>query len=149
LSREEVHMAREDWNPWNEFERLRADMTRLFGLGDLTVAEPEPDFPRLNVRRTPDHVVIEAVAPGLDRDALEITAVGDAVTIRGQRRRDPEVPADRYLRREREGGRFARSVRIGTRLAPDQARAAYSDGILRVEVPYAPEAKPHRVPIAS
>lgn len=143
-------MARDEWNPWNEFERLRADMSRLFGLGGFDdVGEPEPDFPRLNVRRSPDHVVIEAVAPGLDREGLEITAVGDTVTIRGQRSRDTSVADDRYLRRERDGGRFARSVRLDAKLAPDQARATYQDGILRIEVPYAPEAKPHRVQIAS
>lgn len=142
-------MVRQEWNPWNDLERLHAEMTRMFGLGGFAGDEPEPDFPRLNVRRTQENVVIEAVAPGLDKDALEITAVGDTVTIRGQRRRDTSVAEDRYLRRERDGGRFARSVRLDTRLAPDQARATYQDGILRVEVPYAPESKPHRVQIAS
>lgn len=142
-------MIREEWNPWGEFDRLRTEMARLFGAGGGAMDEPAPDFPRLNVRRTPDHVVIEAVAPGLDRDSLDITAVGDTVTIRGQRKRDDSVPDDRYLRRERDAGRFARSVRLDARLAPDQARATYQDGLLRIEVPYAPEARPHRVPVGS
>lgn len=139
-------MAFVRWSPWTEIDRLRRELDRVFEGGPF---EPEPDQPRLNVTRTPDHVVIEALAPGLDRESLDITALGDTVTIRGQRTRAAEVADERYLRREREAGRFARSVRLGARLASDQARATYQDGILRIEVPYAPEARPHKVQIAS
>lgn len=140
-------MAFQRWNPWAEMERLRQELDRMFERGGIAGPEPEPDFPRFNVSRSGDGVVIEALAPGIERASLDITAVGDTVTIRGERKRDTTVAEDRYLRRERDAGRFARSVHLDGRLATDQAKATYQDGILRVEVPYAAEARPHTVQV--
>ena len=56
-----------------------------------------------------------------------------------------ELPA--YHRRERGAGQFRRVVRIPGRLASDEAKAEYRDGVLTVRLPKAKEARPRRVQI--
>lgn len=60
--------------------------------------------------------------------------MGDAVTICGKRKAEPDVPADAYHRRERPLGASTRSVSVGDRLNPDLAQATYTNGILRVRL---------------
>jgi len=134
------------WDPWREVRRLREEASRLFdgtsafGLGDL-------EFPPVTVSRTPDHVVIEALLPGVDRETLDVTAAGDKVTIKGERKPERDVPAESHHRRERATGHFVRTIKLNERLAADQTKATYRDGILRVELSYAPEARTHKVAV--
>lgn len=140
-------MALQTWDPWHELDRLREEVTRIFGDWPLAGVAETTDFPPLNVTKMPDHVLIEAPLPGVDRASLDVSATGNTVTIRGERKDGHDVPADRWHRRERSIGRFVRTVKLDTRLATEQTSATYRDGILRIEVPVAPEAKPHRVQI--
>jgi HSP20 family protein len=75
--------------------------------------------------------------------------VGDALMIRGQRKPEPDVPDERYHRRERPVGSFTRTVTIGERLDPERTTATYTNGILRVQLTRAPETGPKKVPIQS
>ena len=61
-----------------------------------------------DARRQGHHV--EALCPGVDRASLDITVVGDAVTIRGERKPEPDVAGGRYYRRERPLGAFTRTL---------------------------------------
>ncbi len=142
-------MALQTWDPWQEMDRLREEVTRIFGDWPMAGGLPEvSDFPPLNVTRTPEHVVVEAPLPGVDRATLDVSATGNTVTIRGERKPGADVPAERWHRRERSAGRFVRTVKLDTRLATAETSATYRDGIHRIEVPVAPEAKPHRVQIS-
>jgi HSP20 family protein len=139
------------WQPWQEMRRLQREMEHLFG-GDLTSAWRWPltgEYPPLNITRDGEGITLEALCPGVDRETLDITAVGDAVTIRGERKAEPGVPEERYHRRERPLGAFARSVSLGERLDPDRAQATYTAGILRVRLARAAEASPKKITIQS
>lgn len=140
-------MTRHTWDPWQDMRRVQGELSRLIDRGSSR--SEDGDFPPLNVAREADRVVIEAPLPGVDRSTLDVTATGNTVTIKGERKADTTVPLDRWHRRERASGRFVRSVRVETRLATDQTNATYRDGILRIEIPIAPEAKPQRIQIAS
>jgi len=126
--------------------RFQEEVNRLFERPGTVSGEF--DFPPLNVTRDADKVVVEAPVPGVDRASLDVTATGNTVTIKGERKAAADVPAEDWHRRERVAGRFVRSVKLDTRLATDQTKATYRDGILRIEVPIASDAKPHRVEIA-
>ena len=132
-------MTQHTWDPWRDVQRLFEHAARDSADGE---------FPPLNVARDAERIVIEAPLPGIDRTSLDVTATGNTVTIKGERKPDTAVPAERWHRRERPSGRFVRSVRLDTRLATDQTTATYRDGILRIEVPLAAEAKPQRIQIA-
>ena len=91
--------------------------------------------------------MLEVLCPGVDRSSLDVSVVGDAVTIRGERKALPDVPADRAHRRERPLGAFARTVSVGERLDADRTEASYTHGILRLRLTRAPEAEPKKIAI--
>lgn len=141
-----VHGPRRVWNPWRELNRLQAEVDQAFGR--LPRFFEEVDYPPVNIVRFPDRVVIEAVAPGLDRSTLDVTTVGNTLTIRGERRAEEGVKANAYHRRERELGHFVRTIELDERVSTGNVSATYRDGILRIELGYAPEAKPRKITIA-
>ena len=140
--------SRSMWQPWQEMRRLQREMEHLFG--DMTPAWRWPltgEYPPVNVTRGDQGIVLEALCPGVDRETLDVSVVGDTVTLRGERAPEPGVSDDRYHRRERPVGTFTRTVSIGDRLDPEQAQATYTTGILRVQLARAPEAAPKKIPI--
>jgi HSP20 family protein len=135
-------------HPWQEMRRLQREMEHLFG--DIAPAgrwSLTGEYPPLNLTRDDKGMTLEALCPGVDRPSLEISVVGDAVTIRGERKPEPEASNERYYRRERPVGGFTRTLSIGERLDPDQAQATYTNGVLRVRLARAPEATPKKIPI--
>ena len=132
------------WDPWRELGRLRDEIDR----GVARFSAPA-EYPLVNVHRLPDRLVLEALIPGADRSTLHVTTVGNTLTVRGERATEPGVDPAAYHRREREVGRFVRTMKLDERVATENVAATYRDGILRIELPYAPETKPRKVEIQS
>jgi len=138
------------WNPWREMQRLQRDMERAFGEAPPAARwSLTGEYPPLNVTRDDKGITIEALCPGVDRTSLDISVVGDAITIRGERKAEPGAAEERYSRRERPIGTFSRTVGVGEHLDPDRTQATYSNGILRVQLVRAPEATPKKIAIQS
>ena len=136
-------------DPWQELRRLQHEMEHLVA---RTPAWPSPlrgEYPPLNVVREENSIVVEALFPGVDRAILEVTVVGDALTIHGQRQAEAGIPEERYHRRERPLGTFTRTLSVGQRLDGDSAEAAYTNGILRIQLAASPEATPKKIAIQS
>lgn len=131
------------WDPWVEMGRLRDEMDRFFS-GRLA---QELEYPPVNVTRLADRMVVEALVPGLDRSKIDVSAVGSTLTMRGERPASLEVDARAYHRRERDTEHFVRTVRMDERVDTEQVTATYRDGILRVEIPFAPAATPHKIEV--
>jgi HSP20 family protein len=138
------------WQPWPETRRLQQEMEHLFG--DLSPAWRWPltgEYPPLNLTREEKGITLEALCPGVDRASFDINVVGDAVTIRGERKAEPDLAEERYHRRERSLGAFTRTVSVGEGLDPDRTQATYTQGILRVRLARTPDATPKKIPIQS
>ena len=70
------------------------------------------------------------------------------MTIRAQRRTSAERGGDvKFLTRERPSGTFARQLNLGYGLAADRITAEYADGVLKLTIPVAEEAKPRKVSV--
>lgn len=141
--------TRSSWDPWHEMQRLQREMEQLFGATPAFRWPLTGDYPPFNITRETEGITLEALCPGVDRSKLDITVVGDSVAIRGERQPPGDVPEDRYRRRERPLGAFARTLNLGEHLDPDSTQASYADGILRVKLARAPEASPKKIPIQS
>jgi HSP20 family protein len=127
-----------------ERSRMRRELERLLGEAPGQAAGV---FPPVNIYDDGESFLIRAEMPGADREALEITARGDQLTIRGERVLSPaEAPAS-YHRREREGGQFRRVVTLPQRVDANAVNASYANGILEVRLPRVAEAQPRRVQI--
>jgi HSP20 family protein len=96
--------------------------------------------PAMDVEVRNGNLVVSAELPGLKREEVQVELTGDALIIEGQRKRERQDDQERYYRRERNYGRFYRSLALPEGAKTDQAKAELKDGVLRVTVPV-PEIK--------
>ena len=128
-------------SPWQEMRRLQQQMEHLFsGLSPALRRPLTGEYPSINISRSDDTMIVDAACPGMERDKLEVTVVGESVSIRGERKSEADSAQVRYHRRERPSGTFARTVVLDERLNPDRTDATYTHGILHLRLARAQEA---------
>jgi len=104
-------------------------------------------FPAVDIYGDGESFLVRAEIPGIDKDSLEITATGDQLTVRGERRIDPAGSSCCYHRAEREGGRFRRVVTLPERVDSSKVQATYRSGVLEILLPRAEESKSRKISI--
>jgi len=142
-------MVADPWFPFFDVAKTLEEMDRVFDgigrpLGLRSV--PRGTFPPLNVYEQDDAVVVTAEVPGVKLEELDVTVLGDAVTLKGQRQEEPSNDKPLY-RRERATGTFARTVTLPASIDPDSVRAEYRDGVLRIRQTKAEQAKARKIEI--
>jgi HSP20 family protein len=134
----------------NEFSRLQQQMARV--MDHFSPGERGPRamgvFPAVNVHEDSDNFYLTAEIPGVEQKDLEITAVYDSVTIKGERKIDDAQDVN-YHRRERGGGKFSRVVTLNDRIDPEQVEASLKNGVLTVKMAKAEESKPKQISITA
>ena len=110
----------------------------------------EPDAERIyrlpiDAIETENSVILTASVAGLHLDDLDITLDDGVLIIRGEVNGVEEEA--NYLLRERFHGKFERRLHINIPVNIETAEATYDNGILRLVLPKAEEAKPHRIAV--
>ena len=97
-----------------------------------------------------DGVTIDALAPGLEPDSIDISVMGNQVSISGQKKPHDLESDDAAIchRMERAGGQFRRTLTLPSDIDRDRVRADYRDGLLRIELPKAETARPRRIQVS-
>jgi HSP20 family protein len=103
-------------------------------------------FPAVNVWDDREHVYVEAEVPGLKAEQLDISVIGEELTIRGERP-EQDQSETQFHRRERGVGSFTRVIRLSTEVDADRVQAALSDGVLLLTLPKAEAAKPRKIKV--
>jgi HSP20 family protein len=139
------------WNPWTEFDRLRAEMDRLFG----GVLGPPPRLmrglgtftPAVDMYETADEVVLNAYLPGISREDIHLELVGDTIRITGEIK--TAVPEKEVTVHQAEGayGRFDLRYALPVEVKPEACKAVYRNGMLEIRFPKAEAAKPKPIEI--
>ena len=135
------------------FERMRREMDELFGdVFDRTGLAPARRggfSPAVDVfyEGEPPRAVVHAELAGIDPDELSLEIEGRELVIAGPRRPD-DAEGRLYQQLEIDFGPFRRVIPLGAEVVPNDARATYTDGILRIELPLdRPESRSRSVPI--
>ncbi|MFH1737417.1 MAG: Hsp20/alpha crystallin family protein [bacterium] len=106
-------------------------------------------YPLVNLHDDEDAIYIEAFAPGLDPDSLNVTVVHNSVTISGEKLpASTEAKPEAYHRNERAAGRFVRNIELPTEVDDSKVAAEYKNGLLTITLPKAEEIKPRRITVA-
>jgi HSP20 family protein len=104
--------------------------------------------PALDLYETGDHFVAVVELPGMRKDAIEISLHDGTLTISGERKRETDKNGEAAQRTERYVGTFRRSIALPTRVDASKVTATYQDGILKVTLPKAEEAKPKQIQVS-
>jgi HSP20 family protein len=143
------------WDPFQDLLSIQDEMNQLFGqaLGQGGRAATGGEAgarawaPALDIAERNDAYVVTVEVPGIKPEELEITVENGALTISGERRFETETKEQQFHRIERRYGAFRRSITLPNRVKADAIDASFEDGLLRVVVPKAEEAKPKRIEV--
>jgi HSP20 family protein len=141
------------WEPLREMVSLREAMDRLFDESFVRTRgrSSERKVSKLPVSmdmfETDDNLNFDIDLPGLDPEDIDITIDNDNLTIKGEYRDDEESTRGNVHFRERRYGKFQRSVSLPTSVNAGAAEAKFQDGVLKLTLPKAEEAKPKQIPV--
>ena len=129
---------RGDW--LNEIRNMQREMDRLLShLGHTKPPEVyfAPRFwePAIDVYETEEQIVVALELAGMDREKLEVVVESNTLVVRGERRETPPRERRSYHRMEIPKGAFERSIPLPEPVDPDQTRAVFEDGLLRIVLP--------------
>ncbi len=134
-------------SPFPEVMDLQRSLDRLFGggyfgRGESTTAAWQPS---VDIFENDTEIVIKVELPEVNREDVQVSLDERTLTIRGERKLEFEDKREGYHRVERTYGQFARSFTVPTNIGREGMKATYKDGVLRVVLPKAEEAKPRQI----
>jgi HSP20 family protein len=94
-------------------------------------------------------LVVRANMPGVKAENLTITLSGNALTLKGEVKAEPEFEGATYLRRERRATTFSRSLILPMDVEADHAEAIFSDGVLTLTLPKSESVRPKTIRVTS
>ncbi len=138
-------------SPFSELLSLRSAMDRLFddgifrpltaSTGENTLAMP------LDVFTTQDALVVEAALPGVRPEDVDVSILGDTLTLTATTSSEETVEKTGYHVREVRRGRFSRTVTLPSGLRTDAGSATFEHGLLTLTFPKAEQAKARQIPV--
>lgn len=105
--------------------------------------------PNTDVYVTEDSLVIKVELAGMRKEDLELTVEGNRLTITGHRPDGCRAPKCKFLVMEITYGSFQSVIELPPGYDLCQAKAAYQNGFLRIDVPKAQTASKKRIALAA
>lgn len=124
------------FDPFRDLDRLMSQSLRT----PAAAAMP------MDLFRREEAFVARVDLPGVDPSTIDVDVEDRTLTIRAERREEPEV--EQWLSHERPSGTFARQLTLGHGVALDRIEADYTDGVLTLTIPVAEEAKPRKIEVS-
>lgn len=162
-------MALKDIVPWRKhtpappgdyFHSFREQLDRLFnefwsdfpGLGPssgpgsgLTRFENRLGtfVPSIEVSEDKEHVKVQAELPGLSENDIQLTltANGEQLILKGEKKFEEERKEESFYRSERAYGSFQRVIALPARVNAEKVNATFKDGVLAVRLAKVPESE--------
>jgi len=131
-------------DPLREMQRLQREMNRVFTGLEQPLSQ---EVPLVNAWVGEEDVVVTAELPGVDPAKVDISVVGNTLTISGTRDADPLKEGESYHRQERHYGRFSRSLQLPFHVEAGKVEARYERGVLRITLPRAEADKPRKIAV--
>lgn len=126
------------FDPFRELDRMTQQVWR---------ETSRPAAP-MDAYRHGDHFVVEIDVPGVDPDAIDLTVEKNVLTVTATRERT-FAEGDEVLVAERPLGEFRRQLFLGEQLDTENISAEYDNGVLRLTLSVAEQAKPRKVEITT
>jgi HSP20 family protein len=104
-------------------------------------------IPAMNIYTSAEDALVTAEVPGVDIKDLEISVVGNNLTIIGKREYEPESDAITFHRQERTLGSFSRGIELPFPVEAEKVEASLANGILKIILPRAEADKPRQIQV--
>ena len=136
-------MVIQRWDPVQDILRLQEKVNLLFddilarsgGPPDAGALGTTAWKPPVDIVDQADSYHLRADLPGVAPSDVELEVQEDTLLLRGERRMDPSVPREAYMRTERPHGRFVLQVSLPPSVDRQGIQAIHRDGVLEVVLP--------------
>lgn len=146
-------------HPFYEVDQLHNEIDRMF----QTFFRPQESnrsrcvflpgmsaraYPMINLYDDANNYYVEALAPGIDPEKLEVSITGNVLTLSGEKvAPNGGIKPEAFHRNERSAGRFVRTVELPKAVETKTIRAEYKNGVLLITLPKAEEARPKAIEV--
>jgi len=119
-----------------EFENFASDYSL-----DTTVSGP-----KINLYRGKEGLILTAKVAGVEAKDLDISIVGQTVTISGEYKSE-EKEEVKFYKKEIKTGNFTRTLELPFKVEVDKVKAEFDTGILKMYMPQADSDKPKKIDV--
>jgi HSP20 family protein len=153
-------MSLASFDMFEEMARMRREIDRILGEDRLSSwtfpfsrisflpGRASRAYPLINISEDEDNIYVDALAPGLDPDALNVSVSGDQLVLSGEKKPLPKNIKSEFIHRsERSTGQFARSLSLSIGVQSEKVQASYTNGVLKITLPKMEEAKPKQIQV--
>lgn len=145
------------WKPMREFDTLSRRIDEMFdrltgeflgpGWGERSRAEAAVWEPPIECHLDNGNLIVRADLPGVEAKDVNISALGNELTIEGERKRDTKEEAGGYFYQELPYGKFLRKMTLPDGIDADKIKTAYKNGILEITMPAPKQLLSKKIPI--
>ena len=131
---------RRDW--LSDIRSMQQEMERLlghFGSSKPPAVHFAPRVwePAVDVYETKNEVVVTVELAGVRQEEIEVMVEGSTLVVRGARKETATQSRRSYHRMEIHRGFFERDILLPKPVDPEQTKAFYEDGLLKIVLPKA------------
>jgi HSP20 family protein len=143
-----------------EMEKMRGEIDRILGEGRLSAwtfpfsrvsflpGRASRAYPLMNIGEDERNLYIDALAPGVEPDSLNVSVAGEQLVISGEKKPLPDVVKPETIHRcERSAGQFVRNISLPVEVESEKVQAHYKNGLLRITLPKSETARPRQVQV--
>ncbi len=129
-------------DPFEEMERLfegffGRGLPRMFSPWEMSpwAGGAQVRMPRVDIIDKDEQVLIRAEMPGVRKEDLDVSVVGNTLTIRGISTHEEKEERGDYYRSEMSRGEFSRTVTLPADVDETNSSAKLENGILELHMP--------------
>jgi HSP20 family protein len=137
------------WRPFRDLDEWQQQIEDFFGQSMLRPNGERYWMPHMDVYEKGDNLVVKAELPGMKEEDIDVSVVGDRLTIKGEKKAESEVKDEDYYLSERTYGSFSRSVSLPSSVDSSKIEANYENGVLQVILPKTTEVKPKKIAVSA
>lgn len=128
------------WNPWQEVERVQAEVESLLSgvlekLRHVVPGKAIAFVPVTDIIEVPGEYRLYISLPGMLEEDIDITVKGNTLILRGEREPPYEPTQVIVHHRQWKHGYFERRIQLPEEVDGDSISAAYDAGVLVVRLP--------------
>jgi HSP20 family protein len=105
--------------------------------------------PAFDLKESADGYHLRADLPGVKASDIDVSVVGNRLTISGKREVEERREGETWHAIERNYGSFLRTVTLPEGASVDDVKASMVDGVLELTIPKSPDVQPRRVQIST
>jgi len=137
------------YNRFNDLDKLQQEMNQVFRyyMGQPRRMSANPAYPAANIYANKEGLVITAELPGFSAEDIEISTVGDVLTLSGERQEAPVPENARYHRQECACGKFSRTLKLPYSIDAEKVQAHFDKGLLKITLPRVEAEKPRKISV--